>query len=336
MISLNQRPSLFTALCLYLLVLLASAALIIGTQGNIQVTLIRFLAALILAGGGTALAVQVSGKGWRPLYRRGVKVGPALLCLLIGLLAWPPASWLTFTSNYWLTTSVGQIPPPQLLGSGSNNLAVALQLGLIVPFCYGLLFWGLLQGAAERLGPNWAAGLAGLLYGLFGLVINADVGLSAIPAGCLLGLLAAFASRYTESAWGGILVSVGYGLVRPLLENTPLEVQIFTFLGNAEALFEVRWLLVAVLGGFFAFAFLQVIRVLAAPTPEPAAEKVSKKSGKKAKQKPAPAKRGSLLWLAPLLASLCFVALVGYGEYVIRRGNPLPINTPSDATIVPR
>lgn len=313
-----QAPTLRGALWLYVIALIGTALIVIGLQGAIRsLSLLRLIAAFMAVG----LPLFIAAFVYRLPIAGSFGGAPRLLHLLAGLLmgaaAWLPASWLIFVSNYLLDMTVGILPPPPAITEGILPLAAVIQLGIVVPTLHGALFWGYLQRCAAGFGANGAALLTAALYALFALA-STEFGYAGVLGALLIGLLAAFTTRYAESAWGGIAVGCGYSLVRPLLENSPLEAQLFTALGTK--LFGGTWLLAAGVGAFAAIFLLQMLRAFRAAPPET----------------PSKVRMGGA-WQVPLIIALALCILIGYGEFGLRAQNALRVLPPPDhgSTIVP-
>ncbi len=335
-----RQPTLSAALWLYFCALLLTAAVQIGLQANVEAVFLRLIAALFFAGGLTWLFGRLSGAPLAPTLGRLPPLSVLILAILIGLLAWLPATWLILATNTLLNTLIGLLPPPGLVAEGALPVAIALQLGILIPICHGLLFWGFLQRGARGLGGNGAAILAAGLYALFGLV-STEFGYAAVPGLLLIGLLAAFTVQYTESAWAGMAVVGGYSVIRPLIERTAFETDLFNFLGmTPQALFGGWWLLLSSLTAFLAFLILQFIRGgRVTPTETPPAPELPKKAAKREALPPPAAPDLGLgrAWFIPLTLSLAFCLLIGYGEWAARNQNPTatpPLAGPG-STIVP-
>lgn len=336
-----RQPTLSAALWLYFCALLLTAAVQIGLQANVEAVFLRLIAALFFAGGLTWLFGRLSGAPLAPTLGHFPALPALLPAMLIGLLVWLPATWLILATNTLLNTLIGLLTPPGLVAEGALPLGVALQLGVVIPICQGFLFWGFLQKGARGLGSNSAAILAGGLYALFGLV-STEFGYAAVPGLLLVGLMAAFTVRYTGSAWAGMAVVGGYSVIRPLIERTALETDLFNFLGTTpEALFGGWWLLLSGLTAFLAFLVLQFIRggQAAPPTQTPPAPEPIKKSAKRGAVSPTSSPDTGLgrVWFVPLTLSLAFCLLIGYGEWAARNQNPTatpPLAGPG-STIVP-
>ncbi|MFQ3536684.1 MAG: hypothetical protein SNJ58_12490 [Aggregatilineales bacterium] len=313
-----QAPTLRGALWLYLIALVGTALIVIGLQGAVRsLSLLRLIAAFLAVGLPLFLAAFVYRLPIGSSFGRTPRLTHLLAGLLIGAAAWLPASWLTFTANYVLDATIGILPPPPAVTEGILPLAAIVQLGIVVPTLHGALFWAYLQRCAAGLGANGGALFAAVLYGLFALA-SMEFGYAGIPGALMIGLLAAFTARYTESAWGGIAVSCGYSLIRPLLENTLLEDVLFTALG--VELFGGAWLLAACLSAFGAVFLLQMVRAFRAEPP---------------KQPPKVRMGGA--WQVPLIVVLGLCLLIGYGEFGLRAQNALRTAPPPDqgSTIVP-
>ncbi|PJF31909.1 MAG: hypothetical protein CUN51_02920 [Candidatus Thermofonsia Clade 1 bacterium] len=314
-----KTPTLRSALWLYLIALIGTALIVIGLQNAIRsLSFLRLVAAFLAVGLPLFIAAFVLRLPIGGSFGRSPRLLHLLAGLLIGIAAWLPASWLTFAANYALDATIGILPPPPAVTEGVLPLAAIVQLGVVVPTLQGILFWAYLQRSASGLGANGAALFAAALYGLFALV-GTEFGYAGIAGALMIGLLAAFMTRYAESAWAGIAVGCGYSLVRPLLENTPLEAQLFTALGTE--LFGGAWLLTAGSGAFIAVFLLQMVRAFrAAPLENP------------------PQVRMGSAWYIPLIIALGLYLLIGYGEFGLRAQNALrgaPPPPESGSTIVP-
>ncbi len=319
--SVLPAPTLRGALWLYLAALIGTALIVIGLQGAIRsLSLLRLIAAFLAVGVPLFIAAFVLRLPIAASFGRAPRLLHLAAAILIGVLAWLPASWLTFAANYALDAAVGFLPPPPSVTEGVLPFAAVIQLGIVVPTLQGALFWAYLQRSAHGLGANGAALLAAALYGLFALV-STEFGYAGIAGALLIGLLAAFTARYTESAWGGIAVGWGYSLMRPLLENTPLETELFTALGTD--LFGGAWLLAFGGGAFAALFILQMLRAFYSAPPQ--AESVNAPPMGRA-------------WQAPLVIILLICLLIGYSEFALRAQNAVQVApAPADegSTVVP-
>ncbi|MCS6869886.1 MAG: hypothetical protein NZ571_00335 [Anaerolineae bacterium] len=316
--SLTKTLTLRSALWLYLVALIGTALIVIGLQSAIRsLSLLRLSAAFLAVGLPLFIAAFLLQLPIGRSFGRSPRLPHLLAGLLIGVAAWLPASWLIFVANYVLDATIGILPPPPAVTEGILPLAAVVQLGIVVPTLHGILFWAYLQRCAAGLGANGAVLLSATLYGLFALA-STEFGYAGIPGALMIGLLAAFTTRYTESAWCGIAVSCGYSLMRPLLENTALEAELFTALGTE--LFGSAWLLAAGSGTFVALFILQTVRAFrAAPSETPLTVRMGK------------------AWQVPLIIALALCLLIGYGEFGLRARNALRSAPPSDdgSTIVP-
>ena len=304
----SAYPSLRSAMWLYCLVVLGTAAIVIPLAYSIDVLVPRLMAALVAVAGFTFVAVLVSRISPSAIFGRPPTSLSLVLSLLIGLAIWVPASWIRFTIYNWLNLAVGVLPPP--LQSTAPPFSILLQAGAIIPLCHGFLFWAYIQRAAEALGRTRGVVLAAALYGIYGL-FTAEGALSSVPEMFVVGLLAAFVVYYTDSAWAGILVLSGYGAARILLEDV-----LFSFLGDQFIYpFSIRWLLIVAVTAFIAFILFQAIRLRASPQRETA-------------EVPAAPKR---LWWIPLAISTALFLVGAYGELALRlsaRPNTPPVTTP--------
>jgi hypothetical protein len=288
-------PSLRSAMWLYCLVLLGTTLIVIPLAFHIDVVFLRMVSTLFATLGFTIIAIYLTHT------RPGLILGPLpapitlLISLLAGLAIWLPAVWIMFAVYTWLDNAVGLLPAPML--TTATLFAVLLQAAIIVPLAQGLLFWGYIQRAGERLGKAHGAVLAATLFALYGLVTS-ELGLGSIPGLLLVGLLAAFITYYTGSAWCGIAVLAGYGIAWPLLQK-PFVDYLGPQLGNPLS---IRWLLGVAISGFVAFILFQAIRVRAGEKPQPAGS--------------ARAPKG--LWWLPLAISIALVVLGAYSELALR------------------
>jgi hypothetical protein len=322
----SAYPSLRSALWLYCLVVLGTAAIVIPLAYSIDVLVPRLMAALVAVAGFTFVAMMISRISPAALFGRPPTSISLVLSLLIGLAIWIPASWIRFTIYIGLNSVLGPLPPP--LPTNAPPLSVLIQAGVIIPLCHGFLFWAYIQRAAEGLGRRRGAILVAALYGIYGL-FTAEGALSSVPELFVVGLFAAFAVYYTNSAWPGILVLSGYGAARVLLEDT-----LFNFLGDQFINpFSVRWLLIVVVTAFIAFILFQVVRLRAAVQTEAAEARVAPKR----------------LWWIPLAISAALFLVGVYGELTLRlsarpnaqavpapRPGAPPVVIPPTATNVPR
>ncbi|PJF35608.1 MAG: hypothetical protein CUN49_09705 [Candidatus Thermofonsia Clade 1 bacterium] len=315
----SPAPTLGSALWLYLIALFGTAVIVIGLQGAIRsVSFLRLIATFLAVGLPLFIAVLAFRLPIGSSFGKRPRLWHVIAALFIGAAAWLPASWLTFVANYALDAAIGILPPPPAVTEGALPLAAIIQLGIVVPTLQGTLFWAYLQRSAAGLGANGAALFAAVLYGLFALT-STEFGYAGIAGALLIGLLAAFATRYGESAWCGIAVGIGYSLVRPLIENTPLEARLFTALGTD--LFGGAWLLTAGTGLFVAIVLLQMVRAFRAAPPESP-----------------PRVRLGKAWQVPLIIALALCLLIGYGEFGLRARNSvrsLPSLPDDGSTSVP-
>jgi hypothetical protein len=300
---ISPSPSLRFALWLYLLVLLLTIAIVGLVPG--EVLLFRLIAAFF-ALISTAVAIYASRTDWKTVTGHKPTFGELFVSLLMGIALWLPVFWLIFLTNAWMNTAIGPRAAPDPLPTGATRLAVIIQSGIVIPLFQGILFWAFLQKAAQGLGRLRGILLTAVLFGMFGL-FSTEFGMSAFPAYFVIGLAASFVAHVTGSAWTGIAAVSGFSLMRPILERTPWERDLFAFLNppalSPEAsLIGTRWLMVVVVSAFFVFMLIQVIRARSRqPEPTP------------------PAAPGRLWWI-PLGLSVVLCLVLAYGEIVIRLG----------------
>lgn len=262
-----RLPSLRSGLWLYVVVFVATEAVTDRLRNNFELNFLRLITAIFFAFGFTILAAQITRKQLIDTYGRQPFALPLLASVAIGVAAWLPASWLTFVANYLLDSAFGPRGIPQSVTSGENVAGVAVSLGVLVPFCYGALFFAFIHSSGRALGKGTSAFLTAILYGFFALV-STDFGFSGIVGALLIGTLAAVMVNVMESAWYGIAVTVGYSLVRPLTEGTRFETDLFAYLTEDISLFNLRWLFAVAITLFAAFALLQLVRVLRTAPPQ--------------------------------------------------------------------
>jgi hypothetical protein len=294
--TLPRYPALRSAGWLYLIVLVLTGAVVILAPLNLDPRLLRLLAALILAGGGTIFAILISGAHFGAVFGRPPRVS--------GL----------------LDLSLGFLPPPRALQAGVTPAALAIQFGLLVPLCQGVLFWAYIQRAAEGIGGGTGAVFTAVLFALYGLV-SAEFGMRIIPAYLLIGLAAAFAGYFTESAWCGIAVLIGYSLMRALFEESEPQIRLFQSLGaeSAADLVNARWLFAVAVTLFTAFATIQILRALHARDSNP------------------PRSVPRRLWWIPTVLALLVCLVISYGEISTRQQfqRRLTPNPSSNSTVLP-
>lgn len=292
-----RLPSLRSGLWLYVAVFLATEALTNALRANFELSFLRLITAVFFAFGFTLLAAQITRKELIAAYGRQPFALPLLASVAIGVAGWLPASWLTFVANYLLDTIFGPRGIPQSITRSENVAGVVVSLGLLVPFCYGALFFAFIHSSGRALGKVTSAFLTAILYGFFALV-STDFGFSGITGALLIGALAAVMVNVMESAWYGIAITIGYSIVRPLTEGTRFESELFAYLTEDISLFNIRWLFAIAVTLFAAFAILQLVRVLRTAPPQPQ-----------------PAPRLGRWWQAPLIVILIGVFLMSYAEF---------------------
>ena len=295
----SPLPSLQSGLRLYLLVLIGSALLIVRLENGIDVTFLRFIAAIFIFVGFTALALLITRTS------PGAIVGgfPGVPALIIGLLAgialWVPGTWLLLSIRQVLTNGIGVLPPPITTSSVGSSGSKALLFVAIIPICEGLLFFGFLLAAARGIGNRRAILLIGLLFGIFGLFSD-QFGMSAIPAYFLLGIVGASLTLWSQSIVPGILVLSGFNAAEPLIRDILFKTLLA---GHVGELFGFPWLIAVALFGFLAFALTRIARTVKRQLPLPI-----------------PAVPGRLWWL-PLLVVLVLTGTLIYGEVSARAIN---------------
>lgn len=317
---LNGRPpalrgALWTALAAFV----CTALLAVGLAAQIEPVLLRFLAAVLFAGGFTLLALALTRTSIGALMGSRPHLAGVILSLLAGAAVWLPASWAIIVMDGALGLALGALPPPSALGSGISPAALVIQFGIVVPACQGLLYFAYVQRAASSMGRTRGAWLAAALFALYAALVASEFGASALPAYALLGLAAALCGSFSGSAWNGIAALIGYHLVRALFENTQAQAELFIGLGveSAADLFGARWLLAVVVALFIAFAAIQTLRAL---TPRPS--------------EPPPAAPGRW-WAAPLALILVAAALVVGVEVGARAANRAVVRPGLDSTLPP-
>lgn len=325
----SPYPALRSALWLYLLVLLGTFAIVVVFVSSIDPVFLRLVAALFVAGGFTAAALFITDVRPGPIFGNRPTVNNMIPAFFAGLAIWMPVLWVFTILNGLLNTYIGGLPLP--IESGATPVAIALQSGIFIPLCQGLLFWAYFQRAAEGIGFFKGALLTAALFALFAL-FSTEFGVSGIPAMFLAGLVAVLAVYFTGSAWTGIAVASGYGMARLALENSVLDwanIKLPDGRVDPNALFGGRWLVVLAVSLFIAFI---TIRIIAATTTNVERNRTPR----------APIRR---LWWVPLVLSVILVVLIGYGEVLTRLHHPLgafvapatitPTPTPNGSTGLP-
>ena len=266
----DHPPALRGALWTALAVFVCTALLAVGLAANIEPVLLRFLAAILFAGGFTALAVALTRTSVSALFGSRPRPVSILLALLVGAAVWLPVSWAIIVTDGALGLALGTLSPPSALGSGISPAALVIQFGIVVPACLGLLFFAYVQRAADGIGRVRGAWLAAALFALHYALVASEFGASALLAYLALGLAAAFCGHFSGSAWNAIAALIGFHLVRALFENTQAQADLFVGLGveSAADLVGLRWLLAVAVALFVAFAAIQTLRALAPPRAE--------------------------------------------------------------------
>jgi hypothetical protein len=259
----NSTPSLRSALWLYFLILLGTAWITISLASNIEPLFIRFAVASFVVLGFTFAACRLRRISITSLFGNRLDILVIVLAALLGATLFFPAQWLSSILEIFLLTKIGALPFP--VGSHTN-----LALSLIIPMCYGLLFWGYMQRAAESAFDRRGAILVGLLFGFYGMFMT-NLASSAVPGFLVVGIIAALLVYLTKSMWVGVAVNIGYNLAFLYIQPTLPD-----FLNN-DLLnpFSLRWLMVAIVPSVIAFILFQVIRfrIPAPAAPEPVSQK---------------------------------------------------------------
>ncbi|MHB8629407.1 MAG: CPBP family intramembrane glutamic endopeptidase [Aggregatilineales bacterium] len=315
----SPLPTLRSALRLYLLVLLATAGIIIGLVINIDITFLLFVSAIFVFNGFTFGALLLTRK--RPTVLAGQP--PSNLALGVGLLAgvtlWVVCSWLLFVFRQSLDLVFGKLPSLAFTGvsSGVTLLGQAIIFGVIIPLSEGWLFFGFILSAARGIG-NWrGVWLTALLFGLFGM-FTVQWGISAIPSYFLLGLVGGTLVMWSGSMWPGILLLSAFELAEPLGLGRLLT----SFLKNQyQDVFSFSWLTAVAVFAFLTFALTRIVRAFRA---------------RQTAVLPPPPGGG---WWLPLLVVVVLVILIGRAEIQTRILNPVQIapvqSTPGAQTAPP-
>ncbi len=299
----SRLPSLRSGLRLYLLVLIVSAALIVGLQGNIDIAFLRLIASLFVFGLFTLGALLISDVRLNAIMGRR----PPLLTLPIGfaagVLVWIPATWLLFVTAQLLGGIFGNLP--QLVTSSASFTQQAISFGIIFPLCQGFLMFGYILSSAQGIGRWRGILLTTLLFGIFGQ-FTTNFGLGAIPGYLLVGWVGSVLVVRSGSAWPGILVLSGFALAEPIIRDLLVRIVLN---GQIQDLFSFGWLAALLLSLLLIFALAQITFVL-----QPPADRITA-------VKPTPPGR---LWWLPLIVVFALFAVIGYGEIAVRTQNGLP------------
>lgn len=310
----SPLPTLRSALRLYLLVVLATTAIVVGLVTAVDVTFLRFLTAIIVFNGFTFLALILTHTRLGSLVGRSLSPPTLAIGLLAGITLWTPGTWLLLVISQTLGVAFGNLPAP--IGSNVSLIGKAIIFGLIIPLSEGWLFFGFILSAARGIG-NWRGmWLTALLFGLFGMFAD-QFGMSAIPAYLLLGLVAGALVMWSESMWPGILVLSAFELAEPLGLGKLLTL----FLKDqSQDLWSFSWLTAVVVFAFLTFVLTRIARSI-----------------RSSQNAIVPAYPGNAWWLA-LLVVIVLTVLIGRAEIQTRLLNPVsfaqtPLN--SSAQTVP-
>lgn len=303
-------PGLRGALWMLFAAMLISILVVIGLQENIEVLVLRLIAASIAALGVIGLT----------LFNRipigsivGVRSGVVgvIMGVLIGAAMWIPINWTLLIVELVLSAVIGSLTPPAPLATSATRVGAVFQLGVIIPLAQGLLLFGLIQHSAQttRGFTRWGAVLfTAFCFAILSLVTT-EYGLAAILPFFLLGVAAGALTLWTGSIWPGAAVIGGYQLVRALTEDSAFQLQFLGFVvGNSDqsinsVLFGARYLLLVFVGSFIAFVLLQIARA------------VLRRSGAIPMVQQQPVRR--LTFIPAVLIGLLLLA-VGYGELQLR------------------
>jgi hypothetical protein len=283
----------------YLLIMLATAGVIIGLAGGVDITFLRLLVAVFVAAGFTIAAVILTRVSFEAVAGRPPSIALLGAGLLGGLAIWIPATWTLGITQQILIVVFGSLSAT--VGSSATIIGQGVVFGLILPICQGLFFFGYLQASARGLGRWRGVWLVALLYGLYGLM-SAGLGLSAVPGYFLVGLVAAALTERTQSMLVGIAALCGFFLGDPVLRDLVYS------LGTQDTL-TVGWLTAVTLSLFIAYLVVQATRLFMAQVSAVAIASPG---------------RG---WWFPLILVAVIVAVISYGE-VITRGRA-PFNRPA-------
>lgn len=308
-----RYPSLRSAMWLYFIVLLLTAIVVNAYSPHVEVAFLRLIAAL-LAGLATIVALVITRTDAGAVLGRAPRLIDLILSFVIGVALWLVVYWLIFVLFNFLDIAIGLLLSPSPVTTGATRTAVFIQLGFIVPFTEGFLFWAYLQRAAESVGRTWSVVLTAILFALFAL-FSTDYGISGVLPYLLIGLIVALVVDVTGSAWCGIAAFSGYSIMLPLLENTPQQISLFQFLNSVPGnqLFGPRWLLAIAICAFLTFILLQIIRARHSKVETSERAKVRR------------------LWWLPLIFSLVVILAAGYTEIIDRKiHRVVPRPTPGD------
>ncbi|GEM_PF-969998 len=310
----SPLPTLRSAMRLYMLVLIVSAAVIVELEYSIDIAFLRLLAAIFVFGGFTVAAVLLTGSQLGAIMGRRPTIAMLLISFAVGLTVFAPMTWMLLLISNTLGGLLGNLPPP--LSSNANFYQQMIMFGVIIPLCQGFLFFGYLFAAAQGLATaggrgRWrSVGLIVILFGLFGL-FTAGFGLAAIPAYMILGLVGALLVVRSGSAWTAIVMQSGFYLAEPILSPHIIS----PLLGSQAAdILSFPWLTLVVISAFLTFVLLQMMQVMLRR--RAALDSAVSTTPHKA-SKPG---RG---WWLPLVATALLCIVIGYSELLTRQRNPV-------------
>ena len=264
-ITTTPYPTLRAGMILYLLVLIGTTLITLGFSGNVETSFLRLVTAVFLCAGLTLLAMLLTRVPADTLYGARPTVRFLLSGLVAGLAIYVFASWLYLFLSRLFGGLFGNLPAPlRIQGAGATEIALFGQItlfALILPLCYGILFYGFLYHGARGLGRWRAVLFVALLYGIFGIFAGGQ-GLTAGPSYFFVGLAAgAFALR-SGSGLAAVCVLAGFNLGDPILSGVLGGA--LRRAGNDVLGFEL--LTLAALSAFLTVVLVQVARLTATPT----------------------------------------------------------------------
>jgi len=296
------------------LVILATAALVVGLEQSIDIVFLRMLAALFIFAGFTAAAFLITKAQVGAVLGGNPSIPALILAFLAGILAWVPGTWLLLVFSQSLNLLFGILPGAQ--GTTATFFGQALVYAIIIPLGEGLLFFGFILSSARGIGRWTGVWLTAALFGLFGFFSD-KFGMSAIPTYFLLGLVGGTLVTWSGSVWPGILVLSGFELGEKIIGSALINL-LLSGSGQFSDLGSFGWLTAVALSAFLVFALTRIARAFRSDrTP------------------PIPAPPGQSWWL-PLVIVVVVVLLVGHSEIQLRQQNPqIPIQSQGNVGSAP-